>query len=136
MLHRRGLRPPEPLGINADGPVLTARATELLSWRQGFDGNNFGRLDRIGDRRHIGYRPRNSTAACGAGIYGATKAGLEQLTRVWADEFGESGVRVNAVAAGPTEKRLGPPLCRVSSRRSRRSPRCSEWQMRAKSPAL
>jgi NAD(P)-dependent dehydrogenase (short-subunit alcohol dehydrogenase family) len=28
---------------------------------------------------------------------------LEQLTRVWADEFGESGVRVNAVAAGPTE---------------------------------
>jgi short-subunit dehydrogenase len=26
----------------------------------------------------------------GAGIYGATKAGLEQLTRVWADEFGTS----------------------------------------------
>ena len=40
--------------------------------------------------------------ARGAGIYGATKAGLEQLTRVWADEFGASGVRVNAVAAGPT----------------------------------
>ena len=39
----------------------------------------------------------------GAGIYGATKAGLEQLTRVWADEFGTSGVRVNAVAAGPTD---------------------------------
>jgi NAD(P)-dependent dehydrogenase (short-subunit alcohol dehydrogenase family) len=39
----------------------------------------------------------------GAGIYGATKAGLEQLTRVWADEFGQLGVRVNAVAAGPTE---------------------------------
>ncbi|OBI96440.1 SDR family NAD(P)-dependent oxidoreductase [Mycobacterium sp. 1465703.0] len=44
-----------------------------------------------------------SVAARGAGIYGATKAGLEQLTRVWADEFGESGVRVNAVAAGPTD---------------------------------
>ncbi|HWT49184.1 MAG TPA: SDR family oxidoreductase, partial [Mycobacterium sp.] len=39
----------------------------------------------------------------GAGIYGASKAGLEQLTRVWADEFGKSGVRVNAVAAGPTD---------------------------------
>jgi NAD(P)-dependent dehydrogenase (short-subunit alcohol dehydrogenase family) len=39
----------------------------------------------------------------GAGIYGASKAGLEQLTRVWADEFGTMGVRVNAVAAGPTE---------------------------------
>jgi NAD(P)-dependent dehydrogenase (short-subunit alcohol dehydrogenase family) len=37
------------------------------------------------------------------GIYGASKAALEQLTRVWADEFGRSGVRVNAVQAGPTE---------------------------------
>ncbi|OBF03937.1 short-chain dehydrogenase [Mycobacterium sp. ACS4054] len=44
-----------------------------------------------------------SVPASGAGIYGATKAGLEQLTRVWADEFGRSGVRVNAVAAGPTD---------------------------------
>ena len=44
-----------------------------------------------------------SVPARGAGIYGATKAGLDQLTRVWADEFGQSGVRVNAVAAGPTE---------------------------------
>jgi NAD(P)-dependent dehydrogenase (short-subunit alcohol dehydrogenase family) len=37
------------------------------------------------------------------GVYGATKAGVELLTRVWADEFGRSGVRVNAVQAGPTE---------------------------------
>jgi NAD(P)-dependent dehydrogenase (short-subunit alcohol dehydrogenase family) len=37
------------------------------------------------------------------GIYGATKAAIELLTRVWADEFGRSGVRVNAVQAGPTE---------------------------------
>jgi NAD(P)-dependent dehydrogenase (short-subunit alcohol dehydrogenase family) len=44
-----------------------------------------------------------SVPTTGAGIYGATKAGLEQLTRVWADEFGRSGVRVNAVAAGPTD---------------------------------
>jgi NAD(P)-dependent dehydrogenase (short-subunit alcohol dehydrogenase family) len=41
--------------------------------------------------------------AQGGGIYGATKAGVELLTRVWADEFGRSGVRVNAVQAGPTE---------------------------------
>ncbi|WP_068186995.1 SDR family oxidoreductase [Mycobacterium sp. UM_CSW] len=40
-----------------------------------------------------------------AGIYGATKAGIELLTRVWADEFGRSGVRVNAVQAGPTQTR-------------------------------
>lgn len=44
-----------------------------------------------------------STPARQAGIYGATKAGVELLTRVWADEFGRSGVRVNTVAAGPTE---------------------------------
>ena len=44
-----------------------------------------------------------SVPARQAGIYGATKAGVESLTRVWADEFGRSGVRVNAVAAGPTE---------------------------------
>lgn len=44
-----------------------------------------------------------SIPAQGAGIYGGTKAGLDQLTRVWADEFGKSGVRVNAVAAGPTD---------------------------------
>jgi NAD(P)-dependent dehydrogenase (short-subunit alcohol dehydrogenase family) len=49
-----------------------------------------------------------STIAAGVparqgGIYGATKAGIELLTRVWADEFGRSGVRVNTVQAGPTE---------------------------------
>jgi NAD(P)-dependent dehydrogenase (short-subunit alcohol dehydrogenase family) len=44
-----------------------------------------------------------SVAARGAGIYGASKAALEQLTRAWGDEFGNSGVRVNALAAGPTD---------------------------------
>lgn len=44
-----------------------------------------------------------TTPARAGGIYGATKAAVELLTRVWADEFGRSGVRVNAVQAGPTE---------------------------------
>jgi NAD(P)-dependent dehydrogenase (short-subunit alcohol dehydrogenase family) len=44
-----------------------------------------------------------SVPTSGAGIYGATKAGMEELTRVWADEFGKSGVRVNAIAVGPTD---------------------------------
>jgi NAD(P)-dependent dehydrogenase (short-subunit alcohol dehydrogenase family) len=43
-----------------------------------------------------------STPAAGAGIYGASKAALELLTKLWADEFGAAGVRVNAVAPGPT----------------------------------
>src|SRR4029078_1215357 len=44
-----------------------------------------------------------STPARQAGIYGATNAGVELLTPVWAAEFGRSGVPVTAVAAGPTE---------------------------------
>jgi NAD(P)-dependent dehydrogenase (short-subunit alcohol dehydrogenase family) len=44
-----------------------------------------------------------TTPARMGGIYGATKAGVDLLTRVWADEFGRSGVRVNTVQAGPTE---------------------------------
>jgi len=44
-----------------------------------------------------------TTPAAGAGIYGASKAALELLTKLWADEFGGSGVRVNAAAPGPTE---------------------------------
>jgi NAD(P)-dependent dehydrogenase (short-subunit alcohol dehydrogenase family) len=37
----------------------------------------------------------------GAAAYGATKAALSSMTRAWAAEFSASGVRVNAVAAGP-----------------------------------
>jgi NAD(P)-dependent dehydrogenase (short-subunit alcohol dehydrogenase family) len=44
-----------------------------------------------------------TTPAAGAGIYGASKAALELLTKLWADEFGGQGVRVNAVAPGPTQ---------------------------------
>ncbi|WP_204042958.1 SDR family NAD(P)-dependent oxidoreductase [Acrocarpospora phusangensis] len=38
----------------------------------------------------------------GTGMYSASKAALEQLTAVWAEEFARAGVRVNAVAPGPT----------------------------------
>jgi NAD(P)-dependent dehydrogenase (short-subunit alcohol dehydrogenase family) len=37
----------------------------------------------------------------GGAVYGATKSALSSLTRSWAAEFSPSGVRVNAVAAGP-----------------------------------
>lgn len=38
----------------------------------------------------------------GASVYSASKAAVESLTRTWAVEFGAAGVRVNAVAPGPT----------------------------------
>ncbi|OBG43593.1 hypothetical protein A5672_10380 [Mycobacterium alsense] len=49
-----------------------------------------------------------STVATGiparaAEIYCANKAGVELLTRVWADEFGRDGVRANTLQACPTE---------------------------------
>jgi len=37
----------------------------------------------------------------GGAVYGATKATLASMTRSWAAEFSPSGVRVNAIAAGP-----------------------------------
>jgi NAD(P)-dependent dehydrogenase (short-subunit alcohol dehydrogenase family) len=41
----------------------------------------------------------------GAGLshYGASKAALEYLTRAWALELAPTGIRVNAIAIGPTE---------------------------------
>lgn len=42
-------------------------------------------------------------AVVGASVYAASKAALEHLTRCWALELAPDGVRVNAVAPGPTE---------------------------------
>jgi len=42
-------------------------------------------------------------AAAGLSHYAASKAALDHLTRCWALELAPQGVRVNAVAAGPTE---------------------------------
>lgn len=42
-------------------------------------------------------------AGAGLSHYAASKAALEHLTRCWALELAPHGIRVNAVAAGPTE---------------------------------
>ncbi|MGW0481892.1 SDR family NAD(P)-dependent oxidoreductase [Nonomuraea sp. NPDC003214] len=49
---------------------------------------------------------RASVTEPGQGVYSATKAGLVQLLRTAAAEFGPSGVRVNAIAPGVVETPL------------------------------
>jgi NAD(P)-dependent dehydrogenase (short-subunit alcohol dehydrogenase family) len=43
-----------------------------------------------------------SFGQAGMAMYGASRAALELLTKAWAAEYGARGVRVNAVAPGPT----------------------------------
>jgi NAD(P)-dependent dehydrogenase (short-subunit alcohol dehydrogenase family) len=47
-----------------------------------------------------------SFGQAGMALYGASRAALELLTKTWAAEYGPSGVRVNAVAPGPTRTRM------------------------------
>jgi NAD(P)-dependent dehydrogenase (short-subunit alcohol dehydrogenase family) len=47
-----------------------------------------------------------SFGQAGMALYGASRAPLELLTKAWAAEYGARGVRVNAVAPGPTRTRM------------------------------
>ena len=53
---------------------------------------------------------RSQVVEPGQGVYAATKAGIVQLVRTAAAEFGPSGVRVNAVGPGVVETPLTAPI--------------------------
>jgi NAD(P)-dependent dehydrogenase (short-subunit alcohol dehydrogenase family) len=76
--------------VNVFGPSLLASAAlPYLSEQRGAIVNVSSTF---------GHKP-----AAALSHYAASKAALEHLTRCWALELAPSGIRVNAVAAGPTE---------------------------------
>ncbi|MEV0041371.1 MULTISPECIES: SDR family oxidoreductase [unclassified Streptomyces] len=77
------------MGLNTRAPYLLVR--ELAP---GMVARGHGSVVNVGTLAA-------SVATQGTGMYAASKAALEQLTRVWAAEYADKGIRVNAVAPGP-----------------------------------
>ncbi|MEU7859240.1 SDR family NAD(P)-dependent oxidoreductase [Nonomuraea sp. NPDC049141] len=111
--------------VPADVVVFTA-ATNVRKRLLDYSGEEFERVVRLNLRASfdvirafgagmvergrgsiIGFASiRASVTEPGQGVYSATKAGLVQLLRTAAAEFGPHGVRVNAVAPGVVETPL------------------------------
>lgn len=103
----------DAFSVNVFAPFLL---TGLIASEM--SGNGGGTVINIGSITGL-------RGAAGSAVYNTTKAAIHALTKSWADEYGPSGVRVNAVAPGPiaTERQqeygdyLAPVLARLPSRR-------------------
>lgn len=78
--------------LNVNGPIFTTQAA-LPHLKEG------GRVINVSSVAATG-------SIAGAGVYSATKAALDALTRIWSVELGPRGVTVNGVAPGPVETDL------------------------------
>jgi len=106
--------------VNNSGVAVTARSHELAEedWDQVLDTNLKGAwlVAREGARRLVASGTPGTIVniasivafgvAGGLGAYGASKAGLVQLTRTMASELARHGVRVNAIAPGYIETEI------------------------------
>ncbi|MDG4667467.1 SDR family oxidoreductase [Mycobacterium sp. 236(2023)] len=101
------------LAVNVTAPILMTGLVGPAMARRGT-----GSIVNIGSTSGL----RGSS---GSALYGMTKAAMHSLTMSWADEYGPSGVRVNAVAPGPiaTERNeefadgIAPILARIPAHR-------------------
>lgn len=74
--------------LNVNGPVFTTQAALARFPQSG------GRVINVSSIVATGAMP-------GSGVYSATKAALDALTRIWAAELGPKKITVNGVAPGP-----------------------------------
>ena len=103
----------DAFGVNVFAPFLL---TGMIAPEMA--GNGGGAIVNIGSITGL-------RGAGGSAVYNANKAAIHSFTKSWADEYGSSGVRVNAVAPGPiaTERQrefadhVEPMLARLPSRR-------------------
>ena len=83
------------LGINLRGPFLAGQAAARQMVAQGTGG----RIVNVSSNSGV-------FGGRGRAAYGASKAGLINLTQSMAIELAEHGINVNAVAPGPTKTRV------------------------------
>ncbi|WGL51421.1 SDR family NAD(P)-dependent oxidoreductase [Nocardioides sp. BP30] len=103
----------EAFAVSVRAPfLLTGRIATHMAQHGGGAVVNLGSLN--------GFR-----GSAGSALYSATKATMHSLTKSWAAEYGPQGVRVNAVAPGPTltekvramQDYLAPMIAAMPSRR-------------------